>query len=362
MNIWNEICHKLNNCKSRDVLENVYEDKIVDCLALLNWSEADGEIRRQYPIQVGHEPKRADIVISSNGMWQFVIEVKRPNHTIQGEDKKQLQSYMRQLKVRFGLYIGENIQLFYDDDSPIDIIKVLDIEIKESDSNGIKFIELFHKDNYTPQAVLDFYEDIKRKQAEERRRKEEIAMILADTDGSIFKELLRKEYHERGESSEWIESILSQFRISVAPIQNTTQSITISPTPFIEKKEYDDKGKGKDHTQYRVDGSEWMGKGKLAWYVIKRYGEENLLNFSEYELIFNQLKGGKKHPCIQRYENATPDRYRIVANNIDYSLSSADNVKFVVNRDWQKENIQAILAFAKKQGYQVEECNPNKKE
>ena len=269
---------------------------------------------------------------------------------------------MRQLKVRFGLYIGENIQLFYDDDSPIDIIKVLDIEIKESDSNGIKFIELFHKDNYTPQAVLDFYEDIKRKQAEERRRKKEIAMILADTDGSIFKELLRKEYHERGESSEWIESILSQFRISVAPIQNTTH---ISPTPFIEMKEYDDKDKDdkdKDHTQYRVDGSGWMGKGELAWYVIKRYGEENLLNFSEYESIFNQLKGGKKNPCIQRYENAIPRRYRIVANNIDYSLLSADNVKFVVHRDWHKENIQAILAFAKKQGYQVEECNPNKKE
>ena len=356
--IWNEICADLQDCIKRDVLEKEYEKTIANCMRLLKWRKFDGEIITQYQIQVGHETKLADIVLSSNGIEQFVIEVKRPSHTIQEEDKKQLWSYMRMLKhpVKFGIYIGENIRLFYDEltSEPTEICT---IAISENDPNGIKFVELCHKDNYTPQAILDFYEDIKRKQAEERRRQEEIALILADTDGSIFKELLRKKYHERGESNEWIDSTLSQFRISVAPMQNTTQS-TIIPNIHTRAMEYDDK----DYTQYRVDGSEWMGKGKLAWYVIKRYGEEHQLKYSECEAVFNPLKSGKKHPCIQRLENAIKKRYLIVANNIDYTLRSTDDVQFVVNRDWQKESIQAIITFAKQQGYQVEERNPNKKE
>ncbi|MBQ7877334.1 MAG: type I restriction enzyme HsdR N-terminal domain-containing protein [Bacteroidales bacterium] len=51
----------------------------------------------QYPIQVGHKTKLADIVVFSNGTEQFVIEVKRPGHTICPEDEKQMFSYTRLL-------------------------------------------------------------------------------------------------------------------------------------------------------------------------------------------------------------------------------------------------------------------------
>ena len=344
MNIWNEICHKLNNCKSRDVLENVYEDKIVDCLALLNWSEADGEIRRQYPIQVGHEPKRADIVISSNGMWQFVIEVKRPNHSIQGEDKKQLQSYMRQLKVRFGLYIGENIQLFYDDDSPIDIIKVLDIEIKESDSNGIRFIELFHKDNYTPQAILDFYEDIKHKQAEEQEKKDTVAKILNDREGEGFRELLREKLLIEGHADEWIDDVFGQFKIMVSstivPQSATTKVTEISYTKApINHRE-------KDNTKYNIFGLRNLSKGKFVHAVIKHYVQQFPMTYNDYVHVFNQK--GNRATIKLLAEVTDPIRYLMQQ---EYHLRSVDRKLFVVSTQWTKTNIQFMEEFALQQGY-----------
>lgn len=344
MNIWNEICHKLNNCKSRDVLENVYEDKIVDCLALLNWSEADGEIRRQYPIQVGHEPKRADIVISSNGMWQFVIEVKRPNHSIQGEDKKQLQSYMRQLKVRFGLYIGENIQLFYDDDSPIDIIKVLDIEIKESDSNGIRFIELFHKDNYTPQAILDFYEDIKHKQAEEQEKKDTVAKILNDKEGEGFRELLREKLLIEGHADEWIDDVFGQFKIMVSSTI-VPQSATTKVTEISHTKAPINHGE-KDNTKYNIFGLRNLSKGKFVHAVIKHYVQQFPMTYNDYVHVFNQK--GNRATIKLLAEVTDPIRYLMQQ---EYHLRSVDRKLFVVSTQWTKTNIQFMEEFALQQGY-----------
>ena len=117
--LWNEICFDLSECKRRNVLEKDYENAIVQCLAILGWKKYLGEMTTQYPIQVGHETKLADIVVSSGGTEQFVIEVKRPGHTICPEDERQMFSYMRLLKhqVMFGLYIGDDIRLYYDDRS-----------------------------------------------------------------------------------------------------------------------------------------------------------------------------------------------------------------------------------------------------
>jgi len=96
--LWNEICFDLSECKRRNVLEKDYENAIVQCLAILGWKKYLGEITTQYPVKVGHETKLADIVVSSEGIERFVIEVKRPSHVICQEDERQMFSYMRLLK------------------------------------------------------------------------------------------------------------------------------------------------------------------------------------------------------------------------------------------------------------------------
>lgn len=115
--IWNEIFLELDDCIKKDVSEKDYESAICYCLKLLGWKKYNGEIVTQYHVQAGHETKLADIVVLQDGVEQFVIEVKQPSHVLRDDDERQLFSYMRLLKnqVRIGLYIGDKIRLYYDD-------------------------------------------------------------------------------------------------------------------------------------------------------------------------------------------------------------------------------------------------------
>ena len=64
--LWNEFCYELRPCLQNNVLEKDYENTLTNCLAYLGWKKHNGEITTQYPIQVGHEKKYADIVISKD--------------------------------------------------------------------------------------------------------------------------------------------------------------------------------------------------------------------------------------------------------------------------------------------------------
>ena len=115
--IWNEICFDLKQCFQNHVLEKEYENAVIHCMTLLGWKKSRGEIKSQCPVKVGHETKYADVVILQDGIDQFVIEMKRPDHVLSKEDELQLFSYMRLLnhQVSFGLYIGEKICLYFDE-------------------------------------------------------------------------------------------------------------------------------------------------------------------------------------------------------------------------------------------------------
>lgn len=110
----------------------------------------------------------------------------------------------------------------------------------------------------------------------------------------------------------------------------------------------------KDHTEFRILNGEFMGKGPFALYVIKHYAEIHpQKTFEEYCRVFNPLRGGKKYPCIERIEKATRKRYFV-----DDPIKSADDVIFVVDRDWAITNIQPVIDFANSQGYHVEQRSP----
>lgn len=77
---------------------------------ILGWGEA--EIAQEFPVQVGHETKRGDIMLAD----VVVVEAKRQGidfadaHILQ-----QLKSYMRVKYKKFGFLLGSELWLFYDD-------------------------------------------------------------------------------------------------------------------------------------------------------------------------------------------------------------------------------------------------------
>ncbi len=92
---------------SEQELVNVY---VASLKEVLGWD--DTEIKREFPVQVGHETKRGDVMLANS----VVIEAKRQGvsfndmHILQ-----QLKSYMRVKYKKFGCLLGSELWFFYDD-------------------------------------------------------------------------------------------------------------------------------------------------------------------------------------------------------------------------------------------------------
>ena len=219
--IWNEICFELRACIQNNVLEKDYENAICNCMVLLGWKKFRGEIISQYPVQAGHENKYADIVVLQDGVEQFVIEIKRPNHILQEEDERQLFSYMRLLKhqVIFGLYVGDKIRLYYDDVASQQFPEqVFSLDIEENNPDGVKFVELFSKASFNIQTLTDFCKGQKVIAQKQKQIQDEVSKILSDTSGQVFKDALKEKYLNEGYSEDWVESVLNQFILTVSPL------------------------------------------------------------------------------------------------------------------------------------------------
>ena len=102
----------------KDISEDEFEKNVIRALEVLNWSEYLGNINICPSIPIGAAGSIIpDFVIkSSDNKNLFVIEIKQPSIPLSTNFQQQLFSYMRQLKLEYGLLIGQVIQFFYDGD------------------------------------------------------------------------------------------------------------------------------------------------------------------------------------------------------------------------------------------------------
>lgn len=358
---WNEIFCKLKGCIDGNVLEKDYEKKICDCMWRLGWSEYKGEIKRQCPVQAGHETKYADIVLLKDGTEQFVIEVKQPAHELREEDEKQLFSYMRLLKnqVKFGLYIGDKIYLYYDDaDSQQPPEQVFSVDIKKDNPDGIKFVELFSRDSFDVSALTGFCKERKRLSQERMQIQKEAAKICSDASGQVFKEALKKQYLSDGYSEEWINEVLGKIVLSVSPIEIVQTNKAVVKSSDCGSRLYGDSHKPnkKDNTTYDFLRYKNLSKRQLVLQIVNYYVKENPRTYAQYERELNNRPRSPKI-VIQRYDELRKSgKTKNFFTKKEQLLEDSDGIKFAVASNiWNKDNIGSILSFAKSQGYDVVE-------
>ena len=352
--IWNEICFELRTCIQNNVLEKDYENAICSCMVLLGWKKFRGEIVTQYPIQAGHENKYADIVVLQGGVEQFVIEIKRPNHILQEEDERQLFSYMRLLKhqVFFGLYVGDKIRLYYDDVASQQLPEqVFSLDIEEDTPDGLKFVELFSKDSYNVQILTDFCKRQKAIFQEHKQMQDEVAKILSDANGQIFKDALKEKYLNEGHSKEWIEKVLNQIVLTVSPLIKESRTEVATVVSDYESVSH---VTNRDKTKYGFLGSGPLPKRKFAWSVVRYFVSKNPKTYDEYAKIFNTLKPDSQG-VIRTYDSLSRAQMIRYFTKERECLKSVDGVKFVVCNQWGDFNIGPIIQFANSQGYNVVE-------
>lgn len=139
-----------------------------------------------------------------------------------------------------GVYIGENIQLYYDtpeDDS--DAISVCTIELEENNPLGRKLCSLLAYDNFDEKAFEDFcIEQLRMKNARNDFRKRIQEYVSPQTASQNILELLRDKFSAEGFESPIIDAELKKLSIK---IDYQTELISASvPKQIVPNK----KGKG----------------------------------------------------------------------------------------------------------------------
>lgn len=175
---WLEIVSTLIPHFENNTPEDAYQKEIESCLLILGWKKFNKTMLSQYTLPIGNSNNiRLDILLRKDNMDVLPIEVKRPSNTCTERQEKQLMSYMRQLRLNVGLYIGEKIHLYYDNPSDnADAVCVFSVEIDANDDNGAKLCDMLNYANFDKEELESFC----RKEYEERLTRSDLHQRFLD--------------------------------------------------------------------------------------------------------------------------------------------------------------------------------------
>jgi len=217
---WEEVCFHLSDDIRINMNENVYEQKVLLVFEKLGWSSFKREIQFQPSLPVDSQKSiTPDIVIYSPGeKAAIVVEIKRPNQKVTGVNFiDQLKSYMRQAKTDFGLFIGNEIHIFYDGNlNPFpDPIHLCAISLQSHSKGGTDFIDLFYRDHFTKENYLGFIKEtvarLEKEQKIQKLREELTSGVLIQK----VREFLIAHFSRQSFDQDIIEGLMDTMNIEI---------------------------------------------------------------------------------------------------------------------------------------------------
>lgn len=348
---WNEFVYELMDALRKNVEEDEYHLLIENQLKLLGWVKYKGEICHKPNIPIGNSKHiQPDILIKNEESEQFVIEVKRPVHQITDRERVQLESYMRQLKLRVGVYIGEHIEVFYDQPDSKRAVSVLTIPLEMDNKQGSRFVELFAREAFNKDSIIDFCE----KRIEEKHRQDSLNKVkenlISEAQLNISESLLPYLVDKYGGtfSEKDILSMLSSLDFSATPKETNNHP----------KKTNQEKTTHQQHdsTLFSINGGPFINKRRFVHQLVKLYVEQHpSFSFAQFEQVFKpELQGGygviRTIDYIQK-NNFKGARYFTKDDDV---LHSADGLTFAVCSQWGISNIMKVVDLARQLGYDIQ--------
>ncbi|MDT0685916.1 type I restriction enzyme HsdR N-terminal domain-containing protein [Autumnicola psychrophila] len=218
---WNEFCFLLSDNVKADISENAFEQKVIQALMVLNWKQYSGDLEVRSTFQVGAANKITPdfIVRSPEGQRLFVIEIKQPAIPFNSSFQQQLFSYMRFLRLEYGVLIGQGIQIFYDGklSNQEDPVLLETINFEKDNEKGEKFVELFSKENFGSENLVAFTKKALKKINRKEDAKELNEKILALDFKKKLRELIKQNFI--GEyDAEVIDTVLEEIRFDITTV------------------------------------------------------------------------------------------------------------------------------------------------
>lgn len=230
MEKWNELCFILSESIPSNASEQVFELKVIQAFEKLGWSHFKGEISVRENIQLGASNRiTPDIIIKSDDTNLFVIEVKNPSADLKNPSyQNQLSSYMRMLRLNFGILIGNEIKIFIDgslvDSNQSELLER--IPFKKDNQQGLNFINLFQKETFSYENIEKYIQK-KIKTIKENQTVERLKSEITKTEYSEYlkTELKNKLLKEHGENI--VDKVLEDFKIKIYDSTQTEAQRTI---------------------------------------------------------------------------------------------------------------------------------------
>lgn len=216
---WLEIVSALRPYFDSNSTEDAYQRGIESCLQILGWKRFNRTMMSQCTLPIGNSNSiRLDILLRKDEMNVLPIEVKRPSNICNERQELQLMSYMRQLRVNVGLYVGEKIRLYYDNpEDSMDAVCVFSAKIDNEDTNGIKLCELLEYASFDK----DAFEAFCRKEYESMQTRRNLHQLFseyfsADKGVANLQSLVKEHFLADGYDEFAIEEAMKSLQIAVA--------------------------------------------------------------------------------------------------------------------------------------------------
>lgn len=368
---WKEFCFDLVDARNKDLLEAPYQEKIENGLRQLGWSKARGEILPKVRLEIGNNNSlEPDLSINLAGKTVFVVEVKRPSNQFKTRQETQLLSYMRQSFVQIGLLIGQDIRMYFDDNSG-SITCVCVFPIDGDKEEGTQFVKLFSRSTFDLEQIESYCRE-RKSEIETNLTMTELQHHFLEQGGDIIVKQLLESYFvdSKNLNRRIVKDTLSLFNFSVTAGEkkpdpqtqtavphplNASYVLAQSPNSSPQKVKY-----SHDTTKYSIDGGQnFFGKGRFVREVVAKYIAANpKLSFEQLKQIFpSELQGSygviKSLEELNNMKQERKDLERRYYMDEAQLLCSGDGVRFAVSSQWGKYNFPHILERLKLWGWGV---------
>lgn len=336
---WIEIVRTLQPYVKCNSTEPKYQQEIENCLKFLGWRNSNNTMQSQVTINIGHKNSiRPDIVLYKNGIPVLPIEIKRPNNICNSKQESQLMSYMRQLRLNVGLYVGENIQLYYDNPEDLDNpISVFRVDFREDDANGEVFCEMLSYGKFDINNLEDFCKEHYNQIIARNNLQQRLNEFFFS--GNVIKNivtLIKEKFTKEGYKDEVLDEELNKLKINIQWKENHCLSqIDVNPSTTLENKDK------KQDAYFSFDGKNFHCKRRFVLELIKYYVANNpKVNFQELEKQFpaelhtKSLGVIKTLPSVIERIASQPDLKKRYFLKEDEIIILSDGTKIVVNNQW----------------------------
>ena len=293
MEKWNEICFHIKDYENSS--EKEFQKGVEFIFEKLGWSKFKEEMISKKAIPIGSAQRLIpDIILKNNDKEVIVVELKKNNISSTLRIEQQLFSYMRQLRLEFGIFVGENLQFYYDvpndNEEPI---KIFEANFIENDEKAAEFISLISKPFYENK-LLEFCEkrilEATNENIFESLRGDIVKGVFDNEVKILFVELLKGKYDK-----EVIEKIINDIEIKILLKNEPSVIITDSSieglleNEDLTKSEAIDLINGKNKST-NLNNSNTIysnvNKGKNVWW----FEPDNSRFNDDFHLLLNDAK------------------------------------------------------------------------